>query len=85
MLLAHGHSVTGSSRSYRSTGDTAETVKPVKPVPPDLAVAEDSFGRQRLGGRPPRLRLTGDSVKGIASLPRSMRPHGRTVRPITPV
>ena len=34
MLLAHGHRVTGSSRSYRSTGDTAETVKPVKPVPP---------------------------------------------------
>ena len=71
MLLAHGHRVTGSSRSYRSTGDTAETVKPVKPVPPYLAVAEDLFRGAMAGEIAAQASAHQRVVKCIARLPAS--------------
>lgn len=45
----------------------------------DAAVLLDSFCRQRLGRRCRAFARTGDSVKGIASLPPSMRPPGPRV------
>jgi hypothetical protein len=45
----------------------------------DSAVAVDSFCRRRLGGGRRVSERTGDSVKGVASLPPSKRPHGPRV------
>ena len=63
--------------SHRSVRLNPSTVKPV--ARNHSAVAVDSFCRQPLGGRCRASERTIDSVKGIASLPPSMRPHGHRV------